>query len=110
MPAGTPRAVRRGPRGFAVLGEFPQGEVERIALAFAGFDPRADLEFVDVASRERAVPREAPYGIIHAILDDVRVSPFDERRDHREDLADVRRRARLAVGRQQMQPFHRTRE
>ncbi len=107
---GRPSPQGRRPRRLAGLREFPQREIQRVAFCLAGRDARADLEFVDVPPGERAVALERAHRVVDAVLDDVGVARLDQLPDHLEDLRDVRRRARLAIGLQHVQAAHRALE
>ena len=67
-PPGTPRAI---PSRLARLARFPQGEIQRRALALIYFHPRAGFEFIDFFARQFAVIGEARNRVIHVAVDPV---------------------------------------
>ena len=99
VPAGTSFAPRAFPVRFPGLGRFPDGEVERIALLFAGSDARAGKHVVDVPVRKLAVLRECADAEVHvAGRRRVGRALIDERLADVDDVLDVFRRPGFDVG------------
>ena len=65
VPAGASLAPRAFPVGFAGLGAFPEGEVQRVFLFVAGHDARAGTQVVGRAAGQLAVAGEGAHAEIH---------------------------------------------
>src|SRR5260370_3684612 len=91
-PTLTPWAVPRGLPGFT---RFPQGKIERRALALVDFDARSGLQLVDVFPGQLAVARKSGDGIIDVAVDPVGEPLGFEPFDDLDDLGDILRGERL---------------
>src|SRR6267378_6441578 len=65
VPARTPVAPGRLPKGLALLGAFPQDEIEWIALGRVDLDPIPGTQIFERFPRELAVTRKLPHREIH---------------------------------------------
>ena len=103
VPAGAAFAPRAVEAPGVADAAFPEREVERVALVFAGLDAGADAHLVEVSLGELAVARERADRVVDVAraglhLGDVGRAVLDERLDDRDDLADVLADLRLDVG------------
>ncbi len=98
VPARAAHAPRRIPGRLAGLGALPEHEIERVALRLVDLDARAGAQVLELLAGELAVRREARDRVVDvAVRADVGVAARDQPADHRDDLGDVRGRARLVV-------------
>ena len=107
MPAGASLAPRAFPVGFAGLGAFPKGEVQRIFLFVAGHDARAGTQVVGRAARQFAVAGEGAHAEIHvAGRRGVGFAVGDEALGEAEHFLNVLRGLGLDVGADHVEAVH----
>ena len=97
VPARPPVTPRRRPRRLARLGQLPQGEVGRVALAL-GADhlalAAAGEHVVERLLRQQAVVLDRAHRQVHAVVGAVGAADLQQLADHLDHLVDPLRRAR----------------
>src|SRR5713101_7432610 len=99
VPARTPIAPGRLPKGLAFLSALPQDEIEWIALGRVDLDPLSGAQIFERLPRELAVPRKLTDREIHvAAFRTIGETAFLQSSDHLQHLGNVTGCARLDVG------------
>ena len=91
VPARPPVAPRRRPRRLARLGQLPQGEVGRVALALGADDlalAAAGEHVVEVLLGEQAVVLDGSHREVHAVVGAVGAADLEQLADHLDHLVD----------------------
>ena len=104
MPARTARAPRRRPARLALFRHFPQDEVHRVTLDVNHVDARPRLQLIEILTRQQTVVRVRRHVEHHvAVICHVSMAFGDQLLGDLNDLRNMVRCARLAVGTQNIQ-------
>ncbi|VGO98743.1 hypothetical protein SB00610_00516 [Klebsiella quasipneumoniae subsp. similipneumoniae] len=104
MPSRTACAPRRRPAWLALFRHLPQDEVHRITLDVNHVDARPRLQLIEILTRQQTVVRVCRH-IEHyvAVIRHIGMAFGDQLLGNLDDLRNMMRRARLAVGTQNIQ-------